>query len=153
VNWDLLYLAAGAFLVSLIFAAHVSPAGGEVLGRAVAGLWLLIVGIGGLLLLFLWIVTAHTFTRPNLNVLFYDPLVLLLVPVFWGARQRARWYARLAVFIAALAGIGFAMAFVLPHVQQMQPAALLIGVPTAATAMLVLRRLHHLDQAPGTARG
>ncbi len=44
--------------------------------------WILIATTGGLLLTALWLLTDHSVTRPNANLLLFNPLLILaLIPV------------------------------------------------------------------------
>ena len=69
----------------------------------------LVLGIGGLVLIGLWTLTDHISAWRNQNILLFDPLCLLLIPV-WISAFRRRWipskYARvLSLVIALLAGL------------------------------------------------
>ena len=105
-------LAAGIALALLILAlarAHASA-----LARAtfatLAVVVELVLGLGGLVLLGLWLLTEHTSAWRNENLFLLDPLCLLLIPVWIGA-YRQRWspspFARYATLIVALIA-GFA---------------------------------------------
>ena len=68
-------------------------------------------GIGGVVLLFLWLGTAHQSAWRNENLLLFNPLCILLLPA-WIGSLRGRWqpsrFVRItAILIAALAGLAF----------------------------------------------
>jgi hypothetical protein len=78
----------------------------------VSAAWSLACGIGGLLLLFLWVGTHHLFAYRNENLLHLNPLALALAVVAPlavyrpRARPRARW---LAVAVVAISLVGFVL--------------------------------------------
>ncbi|MBI2397868.1 MAG: DUF4105 domain-containing protein [Xanthomonadales bacterium] len=79
-----------------------------------------ILGLGGLLLAFLWVATDHAIAYANLNLVLFDPLCLLLAWPLWRSRQRpAGSHATRAlsalVLLVALAGLGYTS---LPGTQQ-----------------------------------
>jgi len=68
---------------------------------ATSALWLALVGVAGLILLFLWLGTNHVIAHANENLLQFNPLVVLLLPVVPALAFGARWAAR-----PALIGVG-----------------------------------------------
>lgn len=106
----------------------------------------LILGIAGLILLALWLLTDHVSAWRNENLMLFDPLCLLLVPVWWRARraewQPSRFASRTAFVIAAFAVLAW-LVKILPGFVQDNTfwIALLLPVHVAiAFAMLFLRR-------------
>ena len=79
---------------------------------ALATLWSLIAGAGGLALVFAWVFTKHYFMGRNENLLHFDPLsivmvVLIPLAVYGG---RAVWRTlKLAALIALVSLFGFAL--------------------------------------------
>lgn len=67
-----------------------------------AALWL-VAGLGGLVLLGLWLLTTHQSAWANENLLLFDPLALLLLPAAFRARP-GRASVAIAWLVAALAG-------------------------------------------------
>ncbi|MEO5625340.1 MAG: DUF4105 domain-containing protein [Dokdonella sp.] len=75
-----------------------------------AGIFELFCGVGGAVLLFLWLYTEHRAAWRNENLLLLSPLCLLLVPA-WFASMRANWRVRrMTVWIAWLVVLGAAFA-------------------------------------------
>jgi hypothetical protein len=71
----------------------------------------LVLGLGGVMLIVLWTLTEHISAWRNENLLLLDPLCLLLIPAWFGAR-RAHWQPsvfaqRLGFVIALLAALAF----------------------------------------------
>lgn len=79
------------FLIGLLIGAlsltGLRPGGAGLAGRITATTWLIVSSVGGLVLLFLWLGTAHVATRGNWNVALLNPIGLLVVPLLW--RRRA----------------------------------------------------------------
>ncbi len=78
---------------------------------AVAGIFWLACGLGGLVMAFLWLGTAHRFAHANENLLLLNPLCLALLPGAWamarGRAASARFRAGLWVVAGAAAVAGF----------------------------------------------
>jgi hypothetical protein len=111
-------------------------------GRVVGGAWLLLIGLGGLVLLFFWIFTAHVDTWANRHLLLLSPLALVLIPSFWHLRNRrqARWIPGVAMALMASVAIGAVLSF-LPGLTGQQTAivAQLTALPTFVAALEALR--------------
>ncbi len=104
-------------------------------GRVVATLWAVVSGLAGLVLLFLWLFTRHVTSAWNHNVLFLDPVALMLLAGCW--RPGGRVVRPAAVAVAALAGFGTLVALVPAiGVQRNLDMAELFGLPTLALAWL-----------------
>jgi uncharacterized membrane protein YozB (DUF420 family) len=112
-EWGGTFLAIGTVL-ALLIGAGVRRDGLGKFGRAAAVIWLLVAGIAGVILLLFWFATRHVATAGNHNLLFLDPLALLLIPAFWskGAPRAMRRYARIAVAVVVLAVAGALLALV-----------------------------------------
>lgn len=96
--WGWKFQLVGLLLAALI-ATGMLRSGAQALGRVVAALWLIVSGIGGLVLLFLWLGTDHVFSASNRNILFMSPLALLVVPLLW--RRAGQGPSRLGALAAA----------------------------------------------------
>ena len=73
---------------------------------AVAGVFWLLGGVLGLLMLFLWFGTEHRFAWANENLLLFDPLALGLLPGAWrrmAGRDPGAWFRRLLLVVAMVA--------------------------------------------------
>ncbi len=83
-----------------------------------AGHWLLC-GLGGSLLLGLWLATDHQIAYANANLLLLNPLALALLPALPALARRAAgaWMRGIAVLIA-LAGIALPLALALRLIEQ-----------------------------------
>jgi hypothetical protein len=110
------YLAVGVAIAAVLalLGMRARTSGAARFGfSAVASLWLLFAGTGGVVLLSLWAFTNHGIAHRNENLLQLSPLalplVLLLPTLAYGARWSARWAERLAVAVAALSVLGFVL--------------------------------------------
>ena len=108
----------GALLLHLALQARRTALRSIAAGTAAATA--LALGLGGLLLAFLWAATDHAIAYANLNLVLFDPLCLLLAWPLWRSRQRqagsqaARAISAL-VLAVALAGLAWTT---LPGTQQ-----------------------------------
>ena len=114
------YLLIGVMLGLALVALAEGARSGYPVGRArrwaraglalVGGAWTLGSGLFGLLLVFLWALTAHVTSQNNENVLQFDPLALalavLLPAALYGAGRTARPARWLAAVIAGLSVVG-----------------------------------------------
>ncbi len=75
------------------------------------GVFLFVAGLIGLALTFLWTISLHTVTHPNLNVLWAWPTHILLLPWLLRARPQPwqRVYLAVACIVAALVVIAWAL--------------------------------------------
>ncbi len=85
--------------LAMLIATGLSRSGVNVVGRVTATLWLIVSGIGGLVLLFLWLGTDHVFSASNRNILFMTPIALFVVPLLW--RRVGHGPSRLGALAAA----------------------------------------------------
>ena len=142
-DWTLPLLAIGAAL-ALVFAAGIRPDRLGRLARLLAGAWGLLLGLVGLLLLFLWGLTDHVMTAHNRNLLLCSPLAFALVAVLWRrAVVQDRRTIRLGHVVlaqAVLAVLGGILAL-LPALggQVNREVAALVLPPTLVACWLVLR--------------
>ncbi|MCZ6755978.1 MAG: hypothetical protein O7E49_11750, partial [Gemmatimonadetes bacterium] len=108
-----------------------------------AGAWALVAGLGGSVLLFLWLGTDHVMTRANENLLQLNPLALLLLVLVPLALAADRW-RKPAVVLAGLVAAGSllgAAAKILPGFDQANWQVIALAAPVNAALWLSLRRL------------
>ncbi|MEO5825896.1 MAG: DUF4105 domain-containing protein [Gemmatimonadales bacterium] len=96
--WGWKFQLAG-LVIAMLIVTGLMRGGAQSLGRVMATLWLIVSGIGGLVLLFLWLGTDHVFSASNRNILFMSPLALFVVPLLWG--RVVHGPSRLGVLAAA----------------------------------------------------
>ena len=111
-------------------------------GMWLAGLcnaWVLIIATGGLILAVLWLFTDHEVTRPNANLLLFNPLVLLaLVP----ALQRAG-----AVVLAGGIAVAYMLLLFPVHQYNLDVLALLTPINLAVAAYFTNERRNGVGNA------
>ncbi|HET6232500.1 MAG TPA: DUF4105 domain-containing protein [Longimicrobiaceae bacterium] len=140
------YLLAGVTIggVIVLLGMRARRSGAARFGfAALASLWLILIGFGGLILLGLWTLTDHAIAYRNENLFQFDPVALpliLLVPCMaYGARWAARPAARIAVIAAALSVLGFALQ-ALPWFYQVNGVVIALALPVhVALAYTALR--------------
>lgn len=111
-------------------------------GRLLGGAWLLLVGVGGVALLFLWLVSNHVAAAGNRNLLLLTPVALLVIPGVFSARRRGpgAWATRAAWFLLASVITGSLLsAFPSLSGQWNLQLAQLTTLPTVAAAWLAIR--------------
>lgn len=146
-KWGALWLGIGALLALLIATGRARGWLG-VPGRLVATAWALAIGLGGLVLCFLWFVSHHVATVWNLNLFYCSPVALVLLFGIWGDRTRrpnklVAWSAGF-VMLAVVMGVAMTLA----GVQQNQVIAQLTALPTMVLAVGIMARLsRRRDQA------
>jgi hypothetical protein len=109
-----LFVAVGIiFAAVLILLVRTAEGGSRIamfVATALATLWSLVAGLGGLALVFAWLFTKHYFMGRNENLMHFDPLsiaLVVLVPLsIYGLRGVNR-AIKLAGFIALLCLFGF----------------------------------------------
>ncbi|MEO7326139.1 MAG: DUF4105 domain-containing protein [Dokdonella sp.] len=114
-----------------------------------AGTFELFCGVGGAVLLFLWLYTEHRAAWRNENLLLLSPLCLLLVPA-WFSSMRANWRVRrMTVWVAWLVVLGAAFALfskILPSFAQANLHWIVLFLPIhvalALTASRAPSRVH-----------
>ena len=81
-RWLAGFALVGAVIGGLLLLGAVNgPAG--IVGRVLLSAWLLLTGMGGLLLLFFWVFTDQVATYANHNILFLSPLALAVLASVW----------------------------------------------------------------------
>ncbi len=146
-GWYLIYLAIGSVWGALmVWCAGVARRGGR-LGRVglglAAGAWTLVAGLGGSVLLFLWVGTDHFMTRANENLLQLNPLALLLLIVVPLALASNRW-RKPAVVLTGLVAAGSllgAAAKILPGFDQANWQIIALAAPINVALWATVRRL------------
>jgi hypothetical protein len=103
-NWTLPLAGMGVAIAGLILLARLGGAAGTI-GRLTGTVWLVVSGVGGLVLLFLWFGTNHVFSRDNFNVLLLTPTGLVLIPAVWRG-EATRWLRiHLLVLVTGVAAV------------------------------------------------
>jgi hypothetical protein len=103
-------IAYAALLVMLVRGADSGQRAARFGATALATLWSLIAGIGGLALLFAWFFTRHYFMGRNENLMQFDPLsigLVVLVPLALYTRKAQSRAVKLAGWVAAISLFGF----------------------------------------------
>jgi len=113
-NYLPIFVAVGILYAAILVLLVRSAEGGHRFAffgaTALATLWSLIAGVGGLALLFAWFVTSHYFMGRNENLLHFDPLsigLVVLVPLSIYTLRGVSRALKLAGFIALLSLFGF----------------------------------------------
>lgn len=83
--------------------------------------WLGVVGLAGAILLYMWVATEHTVTRPNWHLLWAWPTHLLVLPFV----LRQRWPRWAHVYVGAALGVTLVALLVWPLLPQAFPPSLL----------------------------
>ena len=115
-NHRTVFAFAGIALV-LVFAFLLRPNASGVeraIGTLLAGSVWLLCGLGGLLLLALWLGTAHVAAWGNENILLFSPICLVLLgalPALWRGDEAARWLRIAATLVIAAAGMALFLRF------------------------------------------
>jgi hypothetical protein len=131
--WWPRYLLAS--LVLLALAWILSRLLGPGLARAVARGWLLVSGVAGLALLFLWFGTDHSVASLNLNLLVFNPLWLW--PAFRGGANRG-----VLPVVAGFSLLALVMPLFPPQQYTWDVLAAFLPLNVAAAMVLRHRRLH-----------
>lgn len=141
------YLLAGLLIggVLVLLGRRAPTSGWARFGfSAVSALWLLLAGVGGVLLVLLWTMTNHAIAYRNENLLQLSPLavpLVLLVPCLaYGARWAARPARLLTTLVAALSLLGFVLQGV-PGLDQRNAQIIALALPVNLALALVVRML------------
>ena len=142
-HWLGRFALAGALITGLVSLAVLrGPLG--VAGRLLASAWLLVTGLGGLLLLFFWLFTAQVATYANHNLYFLSPLALGVLPSMWYrvVVPVRRWRTRVVNLMAlsVIVGLGLTVVPLVTHQNNLEIAALTVP-PTLAALWAVALRL------------
>ncbi len=146
-SWLPGFAATGLALAALLLVlarraeADIGATARIVLG-VVLGVWWLGCGLGGLLLAFLWGFTAHQSAWANQNLLVFNPLAILLLPLAWrlGWGRPAGGWMRHVVVLIALAVLAALLLKTLPNLRQQNLEWVLLALPVHAVAWWILRR-------------
>jgi hypothetical protein len=130
------FLAVGVLLGSLLWITGRSEVRtGRLMFAALGSAWSAVAGVGGVVLLGLWLFTDHMASRDNASVLLLSPLSLalvVLVPLVARGRAGARRAALgTALLVAALAGLAL-VTLAWPGLRQPNPELLALILPLHA---------------------
>ncbi len=132
------WLLAGLALAAGVLALRRRP---RLLAAAASPLWLLC-GIGGVVLAWLWLGTAHQAAWANRNLSLLDPLCLLLLPgavALWRRRAPGRLFAPLLWGVAAVGCGGWLLQW-LSQQPQVNAAWVALLLPVHVSLALALGR-------------
>lgn len=140
-NWGPMFsIVALALTLALLSGLIDGPLGAP--GRFVGAVWLLVMGVGGVALLFLWLATNHVASAGNRNLLLFSPLALVVIPGVLSAARRGPkgWAPRAAWFVLGSAVVGSLLA-AFPSIsgQWNLQLAELTALPTVSAAWLAIR--------------
>jgi hypothetical protein len=146
-GWTLGYLLAGLAIGGLFAGLAVWVPRSRAARLVFAGttaLWAMLVGLGGLILAFLWAFTNHVIAHANENLLQWNPLLLLLAllvpPLAFGVRWAARPALGLALAVAALSVLGL-LVKVLPWFGQQNLSMIALVLPAHLGLLWATHRL------------
>jgi len=134
-RWTLPFLAVGLLLAVVGFLLGHKATECRI-ARAVftdySMLWYTIVGIAGLGLAYLWMFTDHDTSDRNENLVWFDPVAILLVVLAPLLILRVRWADRagrlIAIFVAGISVLGFVLQ-VLPGLDQVNGPLIALAMP------------------------
>lgn len=142
----LVYLAIGSVWAALILWSAVVARKGRLPGRVgyalSAGGWGLASGLGGSVLLFLWVGTDHLTSRANQNLLQLNPLAMLLLLAVPLALVTDRWKQPTVIVAGVVAAgslLGAALK-ILPGFDQANWQVIAMAAPVNAALWFTLRR-------------
>jgi hypothetical protein len=151
-SWLAWYLLLGVAIggTALLLAPR-APAGGVAWFGflVVAGGWVALAGLAGVVLAGLWGLTDHAMAYRNENLLQMNPLALLLIPgIVRSARGdgEGKWAWGIALLVAALSLAGL-LAKAMPVFDQVNGPIIAMALPAHAGIAAALRRLHQLPRA------
>lgn len=157
-SWTPIYLGLGLLISALLtWLGRGAPraAAARAGFAAVASIWCLLVGVGGVLLLGLWALTNHTAAHRNENLLQFDPLALplvVLIPALAFGASWARGPARmLAYAVAGLSLLGL-LVQVLPGLDQVNGEIIALMLPPNLALAWGVSRLVGGDERPALRR-
>jgi hypothetical protein len=146
-HWLAAFALIGVAVGAVLLLGTVRGTAG-IVGRVLVTAWLLLTGLGGLLLLFFWLFTDQFATYANHNLLFLSPLALGVVPSVWyrGMAPARRWRARLIGLLALsiVLGVGLTIVPIVTRQDNLEIAALTV-LPTLAALWVVATRLRPAD--------
>ena len=142
-SWALLGgIAIAALLAWLGVAAITRGDWTRFFASFVIGLWSLVAGLLGIVLMLLWTVTDHVFAHQNENLLVFNPLWLVLVvlaPIYLISGRAAGATRAVALTLAALALIALVLHLVGLSAQTNLP-IIGLGLPAALAVAAVMGR-------------
>jgi len=142
-RWELRYALAGLLATGLIMMALLAGPPG-VTGRVVATAWLVLMALGGLLLMFFWLISYNVATYANHNLLLLSPIAVGVLPSIWyrgpASAPRWRWRVLHALAISVLLGTAVAIVPIVSRQDNIR-LVLLTALPTLAAAYIAARRL------------
>ncbi|MEO8779814.1 MAG: DUF4105 domain-containing protein [Rhodanobacter sp.] len=131
--------AAGLLFAALIvLSPRRWPAGQALLGTV----YLVVIGLVGLVLLALWTLTRHHAAWANANLLLFNPLAFLLLPTLWRARRgfAASRFIDAVIAVQLLALLTATALHLLPGIVQQNQPWLLFALPCWLALAWSLRR-------------
>lgn len=138
-RWLAGYAIAGvAIALLLLLAARGRSAVARFAFASGAAAISLVAGLGGLVLLGLWLLTTHQSAWANENLLLFSPLALLLLPAAFRSRP-GRVSVAIATMVAALAGVAL-LVKVLPSFRQANFEWIAFWLPVHAALAYALAR-------------
>ena len=132
----LAFLVVGVLLGSLLWITGRSDTrAGHLMFGTLGTLWSLVAGLGGVVLLGLWVLTDHVAARGNASVLLLSPLSLVLAVLLplavRGRPGAARAALGTALLVAAIAGLAI-LTMAWPGLRQPNPELLALILPLHA---------------------
>ena len=137
-------VAAGLVFAALLIALQrVWPIGYALL----ASLYLLLAGIVGVILLILWLGTAHHSAWANANLLLFNPLAFFLLPALWRSRKHlpASRFATGVIVLQLLAVLIACLLHLMSGVVQQNQPWLLLALPIWLVMAWCMRRQHSVN--------
>jgi len=146
-NYFPLFIAVGILYAALLIVLVKNAEGGNRISlfgaTALATIWSLIAGVGGLALVFAWLFTKHFFMGRNENLLYFDPLsiaLVVLVPLAIYSLRGASRALRFAGIIALLSLLGL-VAQLLPPFDQKNGEIIGLALPINLAVWWTVYRL------------
>lgn len=131
-----------ALLLGILLRQQAGPAARLTGAALAAGIWL-VCGLGGLLLLALWALTAHVAAWGNENLLLLNPLCLVLlaaVPALARGRQAAHWLTVVAHVVLAATALALFLRFLPFRIQNNADFIVLLAPVHVVLAWRLARR-------------
>ncbi|MES2303949.1 MAG: DUF4105 domain-containing protein [Gemmatimonadota bacterium] len=140
-HWGMMFSVVALALMLAILSGLIAGGLGAP-GRVIGALWLLLTGVGGVVLLLMWLVTDHVAAAGNRNLLLLSPVALLVIPGVLSAKRRGpgAWAPRAAWFVLGSVVLGSVLA-AFPSIggQWNLQIAQLTVLPSVAAAWLAIR--------------
>ena len=131
--------AAGLLFAALMLAARRWT---TLIYTLLSSLYLMAAGLVGLVLIVLWTLTTHHSAWANANLLFFNPLALMMLPAIWRARRgiAPSRFIEILLFLQLLAILVALSLHLLPGVVQQNQPWLLFAMPCWLAIALSLRK-------------